>query len=311
MGRMSLLATVIFLAALFPDDGLTSDDIEGTSSTVVFEKIVELEATRLRRRIWRPAPTTTNPTRSTQQVAQRNAVAKWNIPAGHFGLILHEGNRIVGKPAKGWGATIKTVFGTVTIPLTQIRRIDSLKTGGVAITLINGDRVSGTLTSKTLKFVTQFGTLTVPSSDILALSTTGKAPAGGAFPVNVVGTWEAKFELDAAKMGKFGGPGSGLRGPLSELARMKFRLHFDKNGGTTMSMVNGPGKEMPAQSGKWKTVSKSGNTVKIRFSVQNGPKPEYEVTLKFRDKDHMDFDSADPEFRKAPIKLPLRFKRVK
>lgn len=262
-------------------------------------------------RLWRREPSRINPTMPGPTVAQRTAAAKWNIPSGHFGLILHEGNRIVGKPAKGWGATIKTVFGTVTIPLDKVRQIDARKTGGVTITLVNGDRISGTLTSKTLKFVTQFGTLTVPSSDIRALSTTGKAPASGEFSVKVVGTWEAKFELDAAKLGKLGGPGAGPGGPLAELARMKFRLQFDKNGGTTMSMINGPGKEMPAQSGKWKTVSKSGNTVKIRFSVQNGPKPEYEVTLKFRDKDHFDFDSADPEFRKAPIKLPLRFKRVK
>ena len=94
----------------------------------------------------------------------------WKIPAGKFGLQLNDGLRIIGQPAKGWSTTLRTSFGTVTIPLAQITRLEPAGNGQFSAFLKNGDRVTGTLVSKVLSFETQFGTMTVPTPDLVRLS---------------------------------------------------------------------------------------------------------------------------------------------
>ena len=83
---------------------------------------------------------------------------------------LKNGMRIIGQPAKGWSATLKTSFGTVAIPLAQITRLEPSANGQYSAFLKNGDRVSGVLVSKVLSFETQFGSLTVPTLDLVRLS---------------------------------------------------------------------------------------------------------------------------------------------
>ena len=65
-------------------------------------------------------------------------------------LKLKNGTRIIGRPAKGWSATLKTSFGTVTVPLEQISRIARAGNGQFSAFLKNGDRVTGVLVSKVL-----------------------------------------------------------------------------------------------------------------------------------------------------------------
>ena len=94
----------------------------------------------------------------------------WKIPAGKYGLHLKNGTRILGRPVKGWSAKLKTNFGTVSIPLAQIARLDSAGNGQCSVFLKNGDRVSGILVSNVLSFETEFGTMTVPTADLVRLS---------------------------------------------------------------------------------------------------------------------------------------------
>lgn len=94
----------------------------------------------------------------------------WAIPAGKFGLQLSDGTRIIGVPAKGWSASIKTSFGTVSIPLAQIHHVATAGEKGVTVHLKNGDRVSGKFIATKLRFETAFGVLEIPSSDLVRLS---------------------------------------------------------------------------------------------------------------------------------------------
>ena len=94
----------------------------------------------------------------------------WKIPAGKYGLRLKDGLRIIGQPAKGWSAMLKTSFGTVTIPLAQITRLEPAGNGQFSAYLKTGDRVTGVLVSKVLSFETAFGTMTVPTLDLVRLS---------------------------------------------------------------------------------------------------------------------------------------------
>lgn len=100
---------------------------------------------------------------------------KWDIPVGEYGLELADGTRMVGRPAKDWSARIATAFGTVTIPLTQIAHIAPAKDGQFAAYLKNGDRVTGTLVSRTMRFETKFGTLSVAATHIARLRSSNPA----------------------------------------------------------------------------------------------------------------------------------------
>ena len=95
----------------------------------------------------------------------------WKIPQGKFGLEFKDNLRMIGRPAKGWSVTLKTGFGTVTIPLAQVNKLEPAGEGKFAAHLRNGDRVTGELVSKTLAFETDYGTLTVPSSELVRFST--------------------------------------------------------------------------------------------------------------------------------------------
>ena len=116
------------------------------------------------------------PMRSAASTANRPVVrptvAKpvWKIPAGKYGLQLNDGTRIIGQPAKGWSAMLKTSFGTVTIPLAQITSLEPTGNGQFSAFLKNGDRVTGVLVSTVLSFETDFGTMTVPTPDLVRLS---------------------------------------------------------------------------------------------------------------------------------------------
>ena len=111
-----------------------------------------------------------NPFRSRPSAAPAAPKPVWKIPAGKYGLQLKNGTRIIGQPAKGWSATLKTSFGTVTIPLAQITRLEPAGNGQYSAFLKNGDRVTGVLVSKVLSFKTQFGSLMVPTPDLVRLS---------------------------------------------------------------------------------------------------------------------------------------------
>ena len=106
---------------------------------------------------------------SRPSVARAVPKPVWKIPAGKFGLQLNNGTRIIGQPAKGWSATLKTSFGTVTIPLAQITRLEPTGKGQFSAYLKTGDRVTGVLVSKVLSFETAFGTMTVPTQDLVRL----------------------------------------------------------------------------------------------------------------------------------------------
>ena len=110
------------------------------------------------------------PTLNTNRRVVSPAAPVWIIPAGQYGLQLKNGTRIIGQPAKGWSATLKTSFGTVTIPLAQITRLEPAGNGQYSAFLKNGDRVTGQLVSKVLSFETQFGSLMVPTPDLVRLS---------------------------------------------------------------------------------------------------------------------------------------------
>lgn len=94
----------------------------------------------------------------------------WQIPPGKFGLMLNDGTRLIGRPAKDWTAAIRTGFGLAVIPLAQIRSIESAGAQSVAIHLKNGDRVSGPLVSTNIPFETAYGNLNVPSADLVRLT---------------------------------------------------------------------------------------------------------------------------------------------
>lgn len=94
----------------------------------------------------------------------------WEIPAGKFGLLLKDGTRIIGVPARNWAAKINTSFGIVNIPIARIHHVAASGKSGVSIHLKNGDRVSGKLIAQTMRFETEFGALAVPATDIERLS---------------------------------------------------------------------------------------------------------------------------------------------
>lgn len=94
----------------------------------------------------------------------------WEIPVGKYGLQLNDGTKVIGIPGKGWSASVKTGFGTVTIPRDQIDRIEPAANGEFSIHLKNGDRVTGGLVSARLPFDTSFGTLDVPCKTVVRLA---------------------------------------------------------------------------------------------------------------------------------------------
>jgi hypothetical protein len=107
---------------------------------------------------------------------------RWEVPAGMYGLQLADGTRMVGRPASGWSATLKTTYGTITIPLTQIAHIVPAGNGQFAAYLKTGDRVTGALVSPSLQFETQFGMLKVAAADMVRLLSSSAAvrvPSGG------------------------------------------------------------------------------------------------------------------------------------
>lgn len=96
------------------------------------------------------------------------------IPAGKFGLQLSDGTRLIGQPGQNWSLHLKTNFGTSTVPLSQVDTVVSKNAGTVVVHLTNGDRLTGRLLANTIPYVTQFGTLTVPSSALVALQRGGR-----------------------------------------------------------------------------------------------------------------------------------------
>ena len=101
---------------------------------------------------------------------------RWKIPSGKYGLQLANGTRVIGRPAAGWSARFKTAFGAVAIPLPQISHIAPNGAGQFSAHLKNGDRVTGTFVSATLRFETQFGTLQVAASEIVRLLSSNQPP---------------------------------------------------------------------------------------------------------------------------------------
>ena len=106
--------------------------------------------------------------RSSRSSRMVTRTPQMRIPAGKFGLELSDGSRLIGVPAKTWSATLKSRFGIVTIPRDEIARIDT-NAGEIRVYLKNGDRVSGTWVSKSMRFETQFGALTLPASSLVRL----------------------------------------------------------------------------------------------------------------------------------------------
>jgi hypothetical protein len=102
---------------------------------------------------------------------------QWIVPSGEYGLELADGTRMIGRPAKDWSARITSAFGTVTIPLTQIAHLAPAGNGQFAAYLKNGDRVTGSLVSNTMRFETKFGTLSVAATDIARLRSSNAAIA--------------------------------------------------------------------------------------------------------------------------------------
>ena len=126
---------------------------------------------RLRAKGFRPpsrrSPTAPTPTSAPAWNAEPTL---WKIPAGMIGVKLSDGTRIIGTPAQGWKVSLKTGFGVVAVPLAQVQRVVPAQADRVAVYLKNGDRVSGVLTSNTLRLVTAFGTLSIPTSELRVLS---------------------------------------------------------------------------------------------------------------------------------------------
>lgn len=304
MARASSLALVIVLLTGLSAFGFQADERAGQSlPSVVF--LDDDPFVLPPPHVSRPLVVTSRPRRGASGIQPEEA-GRWTIPPGAFGLTLSDGIRIIGRPAKGWGATVKTSFGTVTIPLSQIRSIAARKGGGVTITLINNDRVSGTLVAKSMRFVTPFGTLSVPTTDLVTMSAPG-APAKG-FAVNVVGAWEAKVELDAAKMKRLGAPAESIAGMIADLV---IRMEFKRNGAHVIQTRKKSGGVEHSQTGKWTIEKRNGKVLFVRFTEDGSSKPPKQMTLTFTTADAFGFDSSDPEFQQAPIKLPMRFKRVK
>ncbi|MFQ5733129.1 MAG: hypothetical protein ACE5KM_14400 [Planctomycetaceae bacterium] len=110
------------------------------------------------------------PSKSYPGMIPQQRTSALRIAAGQFGLELTDGTRLVGVPEKSWAATVKSRFGTVTIPRNEIAGIETVD-GKVRVYLKNGDRVSGTWASSTMRFETQFGALTVPASSMVRLIT--------------------------------------------------------------------------------------------------------------------------------------------
>lgn len=107
---------------------------------------------------------------------RRTAPAEvWTIPAGKYGLRLQDGTRMIGTPAKGWSVKLKSSFGPVDIPLSQIARLAPGKDGQLSAHLKNGDRVSGIALSKELQYETRYGVLTIQCRDIARLDSANAA----------------------------------------------------------------------------------------------------------------------------------------
>lgn len=100
----------------------------------------------------------------------RKTYPMFKIPNGKFGLVLKDGTKMIGVPAKSWFATIQAEFGMATIPREQISSI-GVANGGVRIHLTNGDRVSGRLTSPVMQFETSYGLMTVGAADLIKMGT--------------------------------------------------------------------------------------------------------------------------------------------
>lgn len=137
-------------------------------------------------RIWRAAPgggMIVMPDGSVRTLAPPNFRLRkrrwsepvWRVPQGKYGLELKDNLRLIGRPARGWTVTLKTGFGTVTIPLKQVAKLEPAGNGQFAAHLNNGDRVTGELVSRTLAFETDYGKLNVPSSELVRLSTSPPA----------------------------------------------------------------------------------------------------------------------------------------
>lgn len=120
------------------------------------------------------------PRRSQPRAAQspRPTKTAYTIPAGKFGLQLNDGTRLIGLPGGHWLVTLKTGFGLSTIPLAQVQSIVAKSGGLVCVHLTNGDRLTGSLVSKSIPYNTRFGSLNVPSSALVSLQRGGTSVAG-------------------------------------------------------------------------------------------------------------------------------------
>ena len=162
-----------------------------TSATVVFGEVRDIRrpirpVVGLKKWSYIHPAGIARPTTHRQPVPQQ--VPTFQVPKGKFGIVLKDGTKMIGVPAKSWSATLQTQFGMVTIPRDQIASIEVVN-GLARIHLTNGDRVSGQLTSAVLKFETSYGELTVNAGELVRMGTgalrigTTSPVAGGARPV--------------------------------------------------------------------------------------------------------------------------------
>lgn len=151
----------------------------------------------------------------------------------------------------------------------------------------------------------------------------GKSGDGGAKKLSkpakelLVGTWEAKIELDDAKidemMTKKKVPDAQKEDTKKMLSSMfgKMKMEVElKADGTLVRKTEGGGPQPKTDNGTWKVTSEDGMVVKLE-SKEDGKDKADKITLTFSGDDEYTFDIDDPEFKEAPFKTPITFTRKK
>lgn len=85
-----------------------------------------------------------------------------------FAMSLKDGSRLVGKPVGMAQVAVTTSFGKVEIPIGQIQGIQS-RPGSVRVKIRfrNGDVLSGTMKSQSIRFKTDYGEITIPVTAVV------------------------------------------------------------------------------------------------------------------------------------------------
>jgi len=87
---------------------------------------------------------------------------------GEFTISLKDGTRLIGRPVELTHFAVGTSFGDVRIPLTVIAGMQTVpKRAEMKIRFHNGDLVSGTLKTKTMRFKTAYGEIRIPLSAVV------------------------------------------------------------------------------------------------------------------------------------------------